>query len=137
MHQSQRHIPSPHRRIPWTEPTSFVGFWCDRQLTKIEMLWYIVVSFFLEGFMANRHHSAIKAARQTLKRQERNRSILRRVKTFIKRVDAAIQEKNADTAKSSLREAASELHKAATKGTLHRNTASRWISRLTNRVNAA
>jgi small subunit ribosomal protein S20 len=87
--------------------------------------------------MANRHQSAIKAARQTLKRQERNRSILRRVKTFIKKVDGAIQENNGDVAKSSLREATSELHKAVTKGTLHRNTASRWISRLATRVNAA
>ena len=87
--------------------------------------------------MANRHQYAIKAARQTLKRQERNRSILRRVKTFMKKVDAALKENNGDVAKSSLREATSELHKAATKGTLHRNTASRWISRLTTRVNAA
>jgi small subunit ribosomal protein S20 len=87
--------------------------------------------------MANRHQSAIKAARQTLKRQERNRSILRRVKTFIKKVDGAIQENNGEVAKSSLREATSELHKAVTKGTLHRNTASRWISRLATRVNAA
>ena len=87
--------------------------------------------------MANRHQSAIKAARQTLKRQERNRAILHRVKTFMKKVDAAIQEKNSDATKSTLREATSELHKAATKGTLHRNTASRWISRLATRVNAA
>ena len=87
--------------------------------------------------MANRHQSAIKAARQTLKRQERNRSILRRVKTFMKKIDTALQAKDSDAAKSSLRDATSELHKAATKGTLHRNTASRWISRLTIRVNAA
>ena len=87
--------------------------------------------------MANRHQSAIKAARQSLTRQERNRSILRRVKTFMKKVDSAVQEKNSDAAKSSLREATSELHKAVTKGTLHRNTASRWISRLATRVNAA
>ena len=87
--------------------------------------------------MANRHQSAIKAARQTLKRQERNRSILRRVKTFMKKVDGAIQENNSDAAKSSLRDATSELHKAVSKGTLHKNTASRWISRITTRVNAA
>ncbi len=87
--------------------------------------------------MANRHQSAIKAARQTLKRQERNRSILRRVRTFMKRVHSALQEKNGDVAKSSLRDATSELHKAVTKGTLHKKTASRWISRLTLRVNAA
>ncbi len=87
--------------------------------------------------MANRHQSAIKAARQTLKRQERNRSILHRVRTFMKKVHSALQEKNGDAAKVSLRDATSELHKAVTKGTLHRKTASRWISRLTLRVNAA
>ncbi len=87
--------------------------------------------------MANRHQSAIKAARQSLKRQERNRSILRRVRTFMKKVHSALQEKNGDAAKILLRDATSELHKAVTKGTLHRKTASRWISRLTLRVNAA
>jgi small subunit ribosomal protein S20 len=86
--------------------------------------------------MANRHQSAIKAARQNLKRQEQNRSIMRRVKTFIKKVHGAVQHKKSDEAKASLREATSELHKAVTKGTLHRNTASRWVSRLATRVNA-
>jgi small subunit ribosomal protein S20 len=85
--------------------------------------------------MANRHQSAIKAARQNLKRQEQNRSILRRVKTYIKKVHGAVQDKKSDEAKASLREATSELHKAVTKGTLHRNTASRWVSRLATRVN--
>lgn len=85
--------------------------------------------------MANRHHSAIKAARQSLKRQERNRAILRRVRTFMKKVHTAVQDKNTDAAKTTLKEATSELHKAVTKGTLHRNTASRWISRLAARVN--
>jgi small subunit ribosomal protein S20 len=86
--------------------------------------------------MANRHQSAIKAARQTLKRQEQNRSIMRRVKTYIKKVHGAVQDKKNDEAKASLREATSELHKAVTKGTLHRNTASRWVSRLASRVNS-
>jgi small subunit ribosomal protein S20 len=106
------------------------------ELTEFEKLWYVVALFFLEDFMANRHHSAIKAARQSLTRQERNRSILRRVKTFIKKVHSSIQDKNGDAAKTSLQEATSELHKAVTKGTLHRNTASRWISRLATRVNS-
>ena len=86
--------------------------------------------------MANRHQSAIKAARQSLKRQERNRAILRRVRTFVKKVNTAIQEKKNDVAKTSLQEASSELHKAVTKGVLHRNTASRWVSRLSIRVNS-
>ena len=106
------------------------------QLTEFENLWYKEVLFFLEGFMANRHQSAIKAARQSLTRQERNRSILRRVKTFMKKVHSSIQDKNGDVAKTSLQEATSELHKAVTKCTLHRNTASRWISRLATRVNS-
>jgi small subunit ribosomal protein S20 len=96
----------------------------------------ITLRFFLEEIMANRHHSAIKAARQTLKRQERNRSIMRRVRTFIKKVHGAVKENKGEEAKVSLREATSELHKAVTKGTLHRNTASRWVSRLASRVNA-
>jgi len=86
--------------------------------------------------MANRHQSAVKAARQSLKRQERNRAILRRVRTFMKKVHTAVQDKNNDAAKATLKEATSELHKAVTKGTLHRNTASRWISRLAARVNS-
>ncbi|MEJ2230280.1 MAG: 30S ribosomal protein S20 [Nitrospirales bacterium] len=86
--------------------------------------------------MANRHQSAIKAARQNLRRQEQNRSILRRVKTYIKKVHGAVEGKKSEEAKASLREATSELHKAVTKGTLHRNTASRWVSRLATRVNA-
>ncbi|UCH91723.1 MAG: 30S ribosomal protein S20 [Nitrospirota bacterium] len=86
--------------------------------------------------MANRHQSAIKAARQSLTRQERNRSVLRRVKTFMKKVHSSIKDKDANSAKTSLQEATSELHKAVTKGTLHRNTASRWISRLATRVNS-
>lgn len=85
--------------------------------------------------MPNRHKSAVKAARQSLKRQEQNRSIMRRVKTFMKKVDGAVQGKKNDEARASLRDATSELHKAVTKGTLHRNTASRWISRLATRVN--
>lgn len=86
--------------------------------------------------MANRHQSAIKAARQSIKRQERNRAILRRMRTFVKKVNTAIQEKKNDVAKTSLQEATSELHKAVTKGVLHQNTASRWISRLSVRVNS-
>ncbi|MCA9468771.1 MAG: 30S ribosomal protein S20, partial [Nitrospira sp.] len=54
---------------------------------------------------------------------------------FMKKVHTAVQDKNNDAAKTTLKEATSELHKAVTKGTLHRNTASRWISRLAARVN--
>jgi small subunit ribosomal protein S20 len=47
-----------------------------------------------------------------------------------------VAEKKTDEAKTGLQEAASAIGKAVSKGILHRNTASRRISRLTLRVNA-
>ena len=81
------------------------------------------------------HKSTIKRARQALKRQQRNRTALTAVRTAMKKVLGAVEQKNADQAKASLREAASALHKAATKGVVHRNTASRHVARLAARVN--
>jgi len=85
--------------------------------------------------MALRHQSAIKRARQSLKRSQRNRSIMSGMKTSVKKVRTAIDQKDAELSKATLRDATSELHKAVTKGVLHRNTASRLVSRLTNQVN--
>lgn len=87
--------------------------------------------------MALRHKSAIKRARQSIKRNQRNRSIISGVKTAVKKVKTAVEQQDKDLSRSALREATSELHKAVTKGTLHRNTASRLVSRLTHRVNNA
>jgi len=56
------------------------------------------------------------------------------VKTLIKKVQTAVAEKKIDHAKTLLREATSAIGKAASKGALKRNTASRRISRLTLHV---
>jgi small subunit ribosomal protein S20 len=82
------------------------------------------------------HKSTIRRARQANRRHERNRATMNAVKTLIKRVQAATADKKVDDAKTLLREAASAIAKAASKGALKRNTASRRISRLTLRVNA-
>jgi small subunit ribosomal protein S20 len=82
------------------------------------------------------HKSTIRRARQADRRHERNRATFNTVKTLIKRVQTAVSEKKTDEAKTSLQEAASAIGKAVSKGILHRNTASRRISRLTLRVNA-
>jgi small subunit ribosomal protein S20 len=82
------------------------------------------------------HKSTIRRARQADRRHERNRATMNAVKTLIKRVHVAAADKKVDDAKSLLREAASAIAKAASKGALKRNTASRRISRLTLRVNA-
>ena len=81
------------------------------------------------------HTSTIKRVRQSEKRRQRNRSVLRGTKTIVKKVKAAVEQKNGDLAQSLLRQANSTLQKAVSKGTLKRNAASRHISRLTLRVN--
>lgn len=78
------------------------------------------------------HASALKRDRQSKARQERNRAIRSRLKTLIKNVRNA----PADPARRDnvLREAVSALASAASRGAIHRNTASRNISRLTHLV---
>jgi small subunit ribosomal protein S20 len=83
--------------------------------------------------MAN-HKSAAKRARQTVKKNELNRSRRSKVRTLAKAVEKAVGEKNASDAKSALRTAESGLARAARKGTLHPKTASRKTSRLAKAV---
>ena len=82
------------------------------------------------------HKSTIRRARQSEKRQERNRAALSAVKGLVKKLQMAVAEKKIEDAKASLRDATSALSKAVTKGVLKPNTASRRISRLTLRVNS-
>jgi small subunit ribosomal protein S20 len=82
------------------------------------------------------HKSTIKRARQSVKRNLRNRAALSSVKNIVKKVMSAVEGKNADEAKTSLRAATASLHKAVTKGLIKPNTASRRISRLSIKVNA-
>lgn len=86
--------------------------------------------------MPQTHKSTIRRARQAERRHERNRTTINTVKTLIKKVQSAVAGKKADEAKAGLLEATSAIGKAVSKGILHRNTASRRISRLALRVNA-
>ena len=85
--------------------------------------------------MAN-HKSALKRIKQNEKRRVRNASVKTSVKSSIKKVREAITNTDATAAKSSLGEAVAKLDGAVTKGVLHRNNASRKVSRLTIAVNA-
>jgi small subunit ribosomal protein S20 len=77
--------------------------------------------------------SAIKRAKQNIKRHQRNVAIKSRIKTLMSRVDKA---KNGEEAQKTLIKAVSALDKAAQKGVIRKNTASRKKSRLTRKVNA-
>ncbi|MGF7159057.1 small subunit ribosomal protein S20 [Rhodoligotrophos appendicifer] len=85
--------------------------------------------------MANTR-SAKKAIRQTERRTEVNTSRRSRVRTFIVKVEEAIASGDAAAAELAMKNAQPEIVRGAKKGVLHRNTASRKISRLTKRVKA-
>jgi small subunit ribosomal protein S20 len=76
------------------------------------------------------HPSAEKRHRQSLKRQARNRAVKTRVRTTSKQAIDAIQGTDKQAAEQALRSAMKVLYKAASKGTIKRNTASRKVSRL-------
>ncbi len=86
--------------------------------------------------MAN-HKSALKRVRQNSKRRLRNRIRKTRIKNLTKAVEAAIAEKAPELAMERLRKAQSYIDKIGhKKGTLHRRTASRKISRLYRKVSS-
>ena len=80
------------------------------------------------------HKNVFKAARQAEKRRLRNRSVQSGVKNLIKKLQTAVEANKTDEASGMLREATRGLAKAASKGIIHKNTASRRISRLTAQV---
>ncbi len=83
------------------------------------------------------HKSAIKRARQSVKRNLRNRAAMSTMKTLIKKVQTAIEGKNTQHAALNLKEATSYVDKIADKGIIHKKKASRIVSRLTYRVSKA
>ena len=83
--------------------------------------------------MAN-HKSAKKRIRRNANRAEINKSRISRIRTFLKRVESAIASGDEQAAKIALKEAQPELMRGVSKGVLHKNTASRKMSRLSARV---
>ena len=83
--------------------------------------------------MAN-HKSAKKRIRRNANRAEINKSRISRIRTFLKRVDTAIASGDKGAAQIALKEAQPELMRGVSKGVLHKNTASRKMSRLSAQV---
>lgn len=78
--------------------------------------------------------SVLKSQRQAARRRLRNRAVISTLKTLTKHLAAVVEAKKLDEARTALAEVTRALDKAATKGVLHRNNASRRISRLTRKV---
>lgn len=85
--------------------------------------------------MANTEQSK-KRARQSETRYAINKARRSRVRTFVRKVEEALASGNAEAAIEALKNAQPELARGVTKGILHKNTASRKVSRLTARVKA-
>jgi small subunit ribosomal protein S20 len=79
--------------------------------------------------MAN-NPGAKKAIRKIARRTEVNKARRSRVRTFLRKFEEALAAGDAAVAKASFVEAESELMRAVSKGVVHKNTASRKVSRL-------
>lgn len=81
--------------------------------------------------------SAKKRIRVIEKKTATNRRIKNHLKAVLKNFDAAIEAGDMETAEEKLRLAEKKLMQAAAKHTIHKNVASRKVSRLTKRFNQA
>jgi len=84
------------------------------------------------------HKSALKRMRQSEKRRVRNRQVVSHMRSSIKKFRLAAEEENSPEKLSEmLQQVSVTIDKAASKGVIHRNNASRKISRLTRLCNQA
>ena len=78
--------------------------------------------------------SAKKAARKIARRTEVNKARRSRLRTVVRQAEEAIAAGDRGTALTVLQQAEPEIMRAAQKGVIHKNSASRKISRLTQRL---
>jgi small subunit ribosomal protein S20 len=80
--------------------------------------------------------SAKKAARKIARRTDVNKARRSRMRTYLRKVEEALETGDATAAAAALAAAEPEIMRAAQKGVVHKNTASRKVSRLSARVKA-
>ncbi|WP_460272882.1 30S ribosomal protein S20 [Celeribacter sp. ULVN23_4] len=85
--------------------------------------------------MANTPQSK-KRARQAVRRNDVNKARRSRIRTYLRKVEEAIASGDQAAAQAALKAAQPELMRGVTKGVVHKNTASRKMSRLSSRVKA-
>jgi len=82
------------------------------------------------------HKSAVKRNRQNAIRNARNTHIRSTMRTLVKQVREAAAAGDKDAAAEALKKVVPYIDKTATKGVIHKATASRKIGRLTKLVNS-
>ena len=78
---------------------------------------------------------AKKRIRSTEARTLVNKSRTSRIRTFVKKVESALEAGDKTAAAVALKDAQPELQRGVTKGLIHKNTASRKVSRLARQIN--
>jgi small subunit ribosomal protein S20 len=78
--------------------------------------------------------SAKKATRKIARRTEINKSRRSRMRVYVRKVEEAIASGDATVAQTALRAAEPEMMRAVRGGVVHKNTASRKVSRLAHRI---
>jgi len=78
--------------------------------------------------------SAKKATRKIERRTEVNKARRSRMRSFVRKVEEAIGTGDKNAALAALRSAEPQIMRAAQKGVVARNTASRKVSRLSHRI---
>ncbi len=86
--------------------------------------------------MAN-HKSALKRAHQSEIRRTINKTNKTRVKSAVKAIRTAIEENKKDKAVEAFPSVVSVISRIASKGTFHKKTAARKVSRLARMINKA
>ena len=83
--------------------------------------------------MAN-HKSSKKRILRNNKRNEINSNRISRIRTYIKKVETEISSENKDKANEAFKLAMPEIQRGVSKGLIHKNTASRKLSRLSSKI---
>lgn len=78
--------------------------------------------------------ASFKSVRKDKKRRIRNLRVTSDLKTAAKKFELSLVAKKADEARQAFKLLISKIGKASTKGIIHKNTASRKISRLAKRL---
>lgn len=84
--------------------------------------------------MPKKKLSVLKRARQNIKRRLRNQPVHSRIKHAVKKAREALLSKNLEAAGTLVKTTSRLLDKAASKGIIHKNTASRNKSRLQRKL---
>lgn len=82
------------------------------------------------------HKSAKTRIRRNARATVRNKARTSNIRGSIRKVEAAVAAGDEAAAKQALKEAQPKIARGVSKGVLHKNTASRKISRLAKRVKA-